>query len=554
MKIALAQISPKVGAFEENVQKIREEYRRACNQQARLFITSEMSLCGYPPLDLMERPEMMEKTEKALSELMDLTRNQSCALAVGHIDRSPFDSGRPFQNVVTVLEKGKIVFRQAKTLLPTYDVFDEMRYFEPARESQVWVCDGIRIGIAICEDLWIDSQLLGKPLYPKTFIEKLSQLKPDLLVSVSASPYEWAKYERREAIHRGHAAQLKIPLICVNQVGATDEILFDGGSFVVDSKGNQIGRLPFFKPSFGIVEFVPGGVVQWSTPEVGQREDQAPLEIEILFRALVTGMREYFAKTGFKKAILGLSGGIDSAVVAVLATHALGAKNVLGIAMPSQYSSSHSLEDAEKLAQTLGMPFEVRPIKFLFSMASRGIAEGRGTLAPVALENLQSRIRGLTLMTLSNHDAALVLAPGNKSEFATGYCTLYGDMNGALAPLGDVYKTRVYELAEYINKAYRKLIPERTLTKPPSAELRPDQTDQDSLPPYDELDEILFLYLEQGVSVAALEEKGLVRAREIVHRVEMNEYKRRQAAPILKVSQKAFGLGRRIPIAKTWES
>ncbi len=559
MKVAVAQLDPVVGAFEANVKKIKEAYKRACTKQARLLLTPEMGVCGYPPHDLIERPEMFERNERAVEDLMAATKGQSCALAVGHVAPNPSLEGRAAQNVVTILEKGGRVFRQAKTLLPTYDVFDEARYFEPAQKVELWNCDGRRIAMAICEDLWAHDPTFGRKLYGRDPVQ--SYRGAEMIFSISSSPYEWGKRKRREELHGNIAKILGAPLLYVNQVGATDEILFDGGSFCLDAEGKPVGRMPVFRTSFGILEFPKSGQPSWESPDESGREDQEPAEIEILARALVTGIREYFARTGFKTAVIGLSGGIDSAVVGVLAAKAIGAENVLGVAMASQYSSGHSLEDAEILAKNLGMKFEVRPIKFLFSTASRELTAHRGELAPVALENLQSRLRGMFLMTLSNHYNALVLTTGNKSELATGYCTLYGDMVGALAPIGDVLKTRVYELARYINQAWGNPIPERTIKKAPSAELRPGQTDQDTLPPYEALDSLLADYIERGIPVAKLEEQYRATAgvkepdwvRKTLRRLEVNEYKRRQAAPVLKISHKAFGIGRRIPIAKIWD-
>ncbi len=556
LKVAIAQLAPIVGAFENNVRQIKEAYERACLDQVRVLLTPELGVCGYPSYDLMNRPEMLERNEKAVQDLQFATRGKGCALVVGHVASCLMQTGRSAQNVASVLEDGRIVFRQAKTLLPTYDVFDEARYFEPASEIRLWECDGLRIGIAICEDLWGGDFHAGRKLYGQDPLVAYREQKADLLCSISSSPYEWGKRERREQVHCQIAQDLKIPLIYVNQVGATDEILFDGGSFFLDSMGHIQGRLPYFKASYAQVSFEPHGGDYPKHPESIEIS-----EIELLTRGLVCGIREYYSRTGFKSAIIGLSGGIDSAVVAVLAVMALGAKNVLGVAMPSQYSSSHSLEDAEQLAQKLGIKFEVRPIKFLFSTFSRELAEKRGVLAPIALENLQARLRGTFLMTLANHDSSLVLTTGNKSELAMGYCTLYGDMVGALAPIGDVFKTRVYDLARHLNQGGGAPIPERTLTKAPSAELRPNQTDQDSLPRYDLLDELLMEYIERGTSIADLElrfqnvqDKNFENIRTILRRLELNEYKRRQAAPVLKVSRQAFGVGRRIPIAKTWDA
>ena len=560
LRIALAQINPVVGAFEANVKKITEAYHRACSEQARLLLTPELGVCGYPPHDLVERTEMFERNQRAVDELKKVTVGQKCALIVGSIRPNLQKQGRLAYNQASVLENGSEVFTQSKTLLPTYDIFDEARYFEPADEIRLWDCEGYRVAISICEDLWGRHSFLGRSLYVRDPVQSYRDQKADLILSLSASPYEWGKRDVRERLHQSIARELKIPLVYVNSVGATDEILFDGGSFALNSQGEMLGRLPLFKSAFGLVS-VSRENSHFESPPASGREDQAGEEIEVLARGLVAGIEQYFKNTGFQKAILGLSGGIDSAVVAALAVRALGPENVLGVAMPSQYSSSHSLEDAEKLAKNLGISLEVRPIKFLFSTASREISERRGQLASVALENLQSRLRGVILMTLANHDSALVLTTGNKSELAMGYCTLYGDMAGALAPIGDLFKTRVYELASYINQSWDGVIPERSVTKPPSAELRPNQTDQDTLPDYGVLDEVLAEYIEQGKSLSEIEaqirQKNQVdwdSFKQVFHRLEVNEYKRRQAAPVLKVSSKAFGIGRRIPIAKSWQT
>lgn len=567
LKVAIAQIDPVVGAFEANVKKIKEAYRQACTEGARILVTPEMGICGYPLHDLIERPEVFERNERALEDVMSVTRGTSCALIVGHVSQNPGSFGRAAQNTVTVLEGGARVFRQAKMLLPTYDVFDEARYFEPATEVKPWICDGHRIALTICEDLWARDPSFGRHLYARDPVKLYKDQGVDLVLSISSSPYEWAKRERRESLHSEVAKDLGVPLIYINQVGATDEILFDGGSFAVDHEGKFCGRLPFFKTSFGVLAILQGQI-DWpksgltgAKAEIGaykiEREDESVPEIESLCRGLIVGIREYFARTVFKTAILGLSGGIDSAVVAVLAVKALGAQNVLGVAMPSQYSSAHSMTDAEALARNLKMRFEVRSIKFQYSVVSMELSGARGPMAPIALENLQSRLRGAILMTLANHLNALVLTTGNKSELATGYCTLYGDMVGALAPIGDLLKTRVYELAHHINEKFGVLIPPSSITKAPSAELRPNQTDQDTLPPYDQLDVLLAEYIEKRTSVAELENRlsfGKEKwVREILHKLELNEYKRRQAAPVLKTSPKAFGIGRRIPVAKVWE-
>lgn len=548
LRIGIAQLDPVVGSFESNVEKISSAYQRACQQQARLLLTSELSTCGYPLLDLLDRPEIFEKSEKALEALAQLTQGKSTALVVGHIARAP--SGKA-QNCVSVLENGKVVFSQAKTLLPTYDVFDEARYFEPASGVHLWNLDGLPVALAVCEDLWA-AENVGYTHDPVTEYERSGAR---LVLGIAASPYHQGKRQVREKLHGKVASRLKAPLVYLNQFGATDELIFDGSSFVLDSEGKCVKRLPSFQESVEFAELSESGVWQGLSQATLSNEP----EIRLVGKALILGVRDYFKRTGFKKAVLGLSGGIDSAVVATLAVQALGAENVRGIAMPSQYSSSHSLADAENLARNLGIPFEVKPIKFQFATALREISEGRGTLASLAQENLQARLRGLILMTLSNHESALVLTTGNKSEMAMGYCTLYGDMVGALAPIGDLYKTQVYELARDLNLCFSSPIPESTLTKAPSAELRPHQTDQDSLPPYEVLDQILVDALEHHLPVAEIEAKWkgqnypqLKSIRELLRKVDLNEYKRRQAAPILKVSARAFGIGRRVPLAKSW--
>lgn len=548
IKIALGQLDPIVGDFAGNRQKLLKAYEWAAKSGARFVMTPELSLCGYPPHDLLERPEFFERTDESLKILCEASLGfPKTALIAGWVARNPKAEGRGAFNVAGVIENGKIVFTQAKTLLPTYDVFDEARYFEPAAESShIWNCDGLKIAIAICEDLWASDQSYGRKLYGHDPVEKIRSQKPALVLSVSSSPYEFGKREKREELHAEVAKRIGAPLIYVNQVGANDELLFDGQSFAVTEEGDLGLRLKGFSTDFGVIDLDELGR---SGPIAAEKD-----EMGVLVDGLIVGIRSYFERSHFKKAILGISGGIDSAVVAVLATLALGKENVTGVAMPSQHSSGHSLEDAEILARGLGIKLEVRPIKFMYSTVSRECADGRGgKLEPIAQENLQSRLRGVILMTLSNHDGALVLTTGNKSEIAVGYCTLYGDMAGALAPIGDLFKTQVYALARALNPLVSHAIPERTFTKAPSAELRPGQTDQDSLPPYDQLDAVLSMYLERNLSFEAIEsEVGVPWVRDIAKKVEAFEFKRRQGAPVLKVSTKAFGLGRRMPIAKVW--
>lgn len=558
MKIALAQLDPVVGAFDSNFEKIKKAFNNACKENARILVTPELSICGYPPHDLVYRPEIFDRCKRTLDRLQELTQGQKCALVVGLVTPNSKESGRRAQNTVVVIEDGKEVFRQAKSLLPTYDVFDEARYFEPAKEIQVWNCDGKKVAIAICEDLWSRENPMRRDLYGTNPIEQYRKLNIDLLISVSASPYIQGKSSLREELHTSIAKSLDVPLVYVNQTGATDEILFDGGSFAVSqssSDWNFLGRLPFFKVSFGLLDWDGGKKLEWQ----GEVPDQTSLldGLGVLVKGLECGIREYFVRTKFKKAVIGLSGGIDSAVVACLATQALGKENVLGISMPSQFSSGHSMEDADLLAKNLGIQFEVIPIKFFYSVFRKELTHaGRQQIAPLAEENLQARLRGIVLMTLSNHYSALVLTTGNKSELATGYCTLYGDMVGALGPIGDLFKTQVYEVAHKMNELYGNPIPKRCIEKEPSAELKPDQRDQDSLPPYEALDPVLSAYIEDRRSLEEIEtEFGNQNwIRPVLRTVELAEYKRLQAAPVLKVSPKAFGVGRRIPVAKAWDS
>jgi NAD+ synthase (glutamine-hydrolysing) len=554
MKIALAQIAPIVGAFDHNVDLILEAWNRARKHGADLVITPELSVCGYPPHDLMHRPEIFDRTQRALNKIAKATAGEKkTALAVGHVSRNPKTFGRMGLNDASVFLDGERVFTQSKTLLPTYDVFDEARYFESSKKSRAWTHCGKKVAFAICEDLWALDPAVKRRVYGNDPTERICGLNPDLVISMSASPFELGKDERREKLHQEVAKKVGAPLVYVNQTGSTDEILFDGGSFVSSADGQMLGRLRHFETAYGVYEL---GSDSWAASE--GREDQRPEAMEILRRALVSGIRDYFTRTGFKQAIVGLSGGIDSALVAALAAEALGPQNILGVAMPSPHSSSHSLSDAEALARNLGIRFEIYSIKFPYTVMKREFGEARGgQLADLADENLQSRLRGLTLMTYANHLGALVLTTGNKSEMAVGYCTQYGDMVGALAVIGDVYKTQVFELAKYLNRD-KEVIPQNTITKPPSAELRPDQKDTDSLPPYEVLDPFLRDYLENNHSAEDLvkEHEGKAEgtwARDILRKVELNEFKRRQAAPVLKVTPKAFGIGRRVPIAKHWD-
>jgi len=554
LKLAIAQTNPVVGDFEQNTKKILEAYETSSRNGARFLITPELGVCGYPPHDLVERPEIFERSDRAIEFLKSKTKNSNCALIVGGVAQNTKGIGKKALNQAYVLEKGEVVLTQAKTLLPTYDVFDEARYFESAEKIKAWVCDGVPIGIGICEDLWFGDFKNRKSTYAKDPIDSFIEQKVQMVLSLAASPYEWNKRAHREGLHCSIASRLKIPLVYVNQVGATDEILFDGASFIAGPDGKVLGQLPVFEESCGVFDLE---VKKWINLKETKTQ-QSVSEEEALRRGLILGISDYFSKNKFKKAVIGLSGGIDSAVVATLAVNALGAENVLGVAMPGLYSSSHSLEDAEELANRLKIRFEVKPIKFLFTNFVRELAGIGKNLAEVAEENLQARIRGLILMTLANEQNALVITTGNKSELATGYCTLYGDMVGAIAPIGDLFKTKVYQLAHYLNEFYGGIIPKNSIDKAPSAELRPNQTDQDTLPPYDKLDALLEDYLEKNLSIDEVKAKYAVTGQknwviETLTRVENNEFKRIQAAPVFKLGPKAFGMGRRVPVTKVWK-
>ncbi|MBI3557521.1 MAG: NAD+ synthase [Deltaproteobacteria bacterium] len=573
MRVALCQLNTVVGGFIHNVDKICDFLRRAAAEKAELAIFPELCLSSYPPLDLLDRPGFVGANAEALLSLQRQINdipNAPETIVLGSIMGNPSPKGRAIHNAAVVLHKNETAVFQPKRLLPTYDVFDEARYFEPGKETQLWDSPWGKVGLSVCEDAWYDDTRLGRHLYSS---DPAADLKgASFVINISASPFEINKRKRRQQLLAGFVKRIGAPLIYVNQVGANDEILFDGGSLVYSAAGEVLYEMPSFREGIAIIDFAPGKattvteVAAWQTGEtektwdkmfVGsqkpQRTSDAEGDLELLHKALVTGIRDYFRKTGFKRAVVGLSGGIDSAVIASLAAEALGPRNVLGVSMPSQYSSSHSLSDAEALARAIGCEYRVLSLKFVFSALLMELKPAFGGLPPdVTEENIQARMRGVMLMALANKRNGLVLTTGNKSELGVGYCTTYGDMAGALAPLGDVYKTLVYKLALGINK-HNPWIPQSTLTKPPSAELRPNQTDQDSLPPYEILDKLLEMHFE-GLA----EEQELIRAgfaadvvKKILHLVRSSEFKRRQAAPALKVTSKAFGLGRRIPVAKS---
>lgn len=542
MKVALAQINPTVGDFENNIAKIIDFGKRAQAAGARLVIFPELAICGYPPMDFLLKESFvranlagLERVKNALAEM---------AVLVGFVDPNP-GTGRPNFNACAFLEGGELRAVQHKTLLPTYDVFDEDRYFEPAKSYTNCSVDDWPIGLSICEDIWNYKELYPRQRYQVDPIDSIAQFQPRLLVNISASPFTVGKEHIRHELVRNQARTHKVPVIYVNQVGGDDELIFDGRSIVVDSDGMLIARANSFEEDLLIVDLATGK---------GEIKDSPDDQTISVHSALVLGVRDYMRKCGFKRAVIGLSGGIDSAATCAIAARAVGAENVLGVAMPSPHSSRESLIDAEALAENLGVEFKVIPIDKPMSTFDDVLAPVfAGRQPDVTEENIQARIRGTVLMALSNKFGYLVLATGNKSELAVGYCTLYGDMCGGLAVISDLPKMMVYDLARYINEeSGRELIPARTIERPPSAELKPGQLDSDCLPPYVVLDGIIHAYVEQRLSVDQILNLGYRPevVRDVINRIDSNEYKRHQAAPGLKVTAQAFGFGWRMPIAQ----
>ncbi len=542
MKIALVQINPKVGDFERNTRLILERAREAAATGAEVAVFPEMALCGYPPLDLLSFPSFIAENQRALETLARELPPQLLTL-VGLVKAVGQGWEKGLENVVVALAGGRVVFEQAKTLLPTYDVFDEHRYFRSATRRRVFEWKGVNLGIAICEDLWWEvSRDQGNP-YGIDPVAELADLGAELILSPSASPFYPGKRSVRADIMTSVGRRFGLPVLYVNQVGGNDALIFDGGALVTDRKGTLVAQAPAFTE----------GILYWNSESTDPALalDEEPLRD--LYDGLVLGLRDYVVKSGFKKVHLGLSGGIDSALVAVLAVEALGKENVRGLGMPSRYSSDGSVDDARTLAQKLGIRFDLVPIEKPFASFLEALEPlFDGAPQDVTEENIQARIRGVYLMALSNKTGSMLLTTGNKSELATGYCTLYGDMAGGLGVIGDVFKTEVYALSEWINRD-REIIPWNTIRKPPSAELRPNQTDQDSLPPYDVLDRILHAYIIDQKSSAEIiatgEDAALVRR--VLKLTASAEYKRWQAPPVLKVSPVSFGMGRRHPLVRT---
>jgi NAD+ synthetase len=551
MRIALAQINPTVGDIRHNMRKILDYIGQAKAQGAEIVVFPELALIGYPPKDLLLKPQFINDNLRALQ--MIASRVKGIDAIVGYAERNTAPVGRPLHNAVALLRDGQIFSRHFKTLLPTYDVFDESRYFEPGptedKSANLIQVGGTFVGLSICEDLWNDERLIDRRLYHDNPLAKLSARGSQVLINASASPFVVQKHDFRRELFASQVKQFKQPLIYVNQVAGNDELVFDGNSMVLDAAGNVIAQAKEFEEDLLVVD-VPAA-------KAGNRMETPSGGVESIYKALVLGTRDYVRKCGFKSVVLGLSGGIDSALTAAIAVDALGADKVTGVAMPSRYSSDHSVSDAKALAANLGVNFHVVPIKQVHDAYEATLAEVfKGLEAGLAEENLQARARGAILMALSNKFNHLLLTTGNKSEIAVGYCTLYGDMCGGLAVISDVPKTSVYEMCEWLNKSRgREIIPHNTIVKAPSAELRPNQTDQDSLPPYAILDAILYRYVELEESAGEIIAQGFdpPTVLRITKLIDRSEYKRRQAAPGIKVTSRAFGFGRRMPIAQNYE-
>ncbi|MEO8127006.1 MAG: NAD+ synthase, partial [Bryobacteraceae bacterium] len=545
MRIVLGQINSTVGDLPGNVRLMVDAAGRAAERQASVIAFPELSLTGYPPRDLVEKESFLLRTAESLNELADATANLDLAIITGYVSRSRLTTGKQAVNSAAVIHRGKIIFQQDKMLLPTYDVFDEGRYFLPADHQSICVLDGSRIAVTICEDAWNDKQFWERPLYQRDPVQELAESGAQILISINASPYHMGKRELRRELFRATAKRYKIPVAYVNQVGGNDHLVFDGSSFAMDAEGNVIASAASFAEDLVLVDTETGQ---------GDQHQNLQQECEAVYEALVLGTRDYIRKCGFRKVLIGLSGGIDSSLTAAIAVDAVGKENVTGVGMPGPYSSEGSVTDARSMAERLGIRFEMATITGVYDRFLETLNPlFQGAAADVTEENLQSRLRGVTLMALSNKTGALVLTTGNKSELAVGYCTLYGDMCGGLAVISDVPKTLVYELSRVANKRHHDAIPESVFTKPPSAELRADQKDTDSLPEYDVLDRILKGYVEDTQSPQQIAQEMNVDVdlvREIINKVDRNEYKRQQAAPGLKVTTKAFGMGRRFPIAQ----
>jgi NAD+ synthase (glutamine-hydrolysing) len=545
MRIAICQLNPTVGDLEGNLAKLRKAAEASAKEKPDLLVFSELFLTGYPPRDLLEKPWFVRRAESALKKAAEISKAYP---ETGFLLGTPLATGQSgwLSNAAVLLFRGKLIGCQGKALLPSYDVFDEARYFAPAEKARPMAFKGERLGATICEDAWNDPKLWPRGRrYRRDPVAELAGQGATVLVNLAASPFEAGKDRIRFSLMASHARRHGLPVIMANQVGGNDELVFDGRSIAVDSKGRLAAHLASFAEEIRVFDTRNTGILRYRALD----------EVESIHRALVLGVRDYFAKCGFHQAVLGLSGGIDSALVACIAAEALGPENVLGITMPSPYSSRGSFQDSETLAKNLGISFSAIPIADIYQAYRKNLEPslggGRTGSAPdVAWENVQARIRGNILMAFSNKMGYMVLSTGNKSELAVGYCTLYGDMSGGLAVISDVPKTMVYKLAGHVNRR-KAVIPKSIIQKAPSAELRPNQRDQDTLPPYPVLDAILELYIEEKLDPSAIVKRGYKRSVVdwVVRAVKASEYKRRQAAPGLKVTGKAFGSGRRMPVA-----
>lgn len=546
MKITIAQLNYHIGNFDRNRDLICNTIKKVKSEGSDLVVFSELCIPGYPPLDLLDRLDFIEKCRTTVNEIAKECTGIVAIVGSPTLNTKP--EGKKLFNSALVLSGGEIIFSANKALLPTYDIFDEYRHFEPENRFTVFSFKGKKLAITICEDLWdeqpFDNEFEKTRLYTVSPMEELSKQNPDIIINISASPFSYSKVEAKENIFRSKAKKYKIPVISVNQVGANTELIFDGASLVVNGKGEIIDRLPFFEEA----------VKTYSLEEVNSGTTNVnytrPATISLIHSALVLGIRDYFAKSGLKSGIVGLSGGIDSAICLYLATEALGNKNVRAVLMPSRYSSDHSVNDAIALAKTLNVQYDIVNIEKPFSAFEDVLSPlFNGKNKDVTEENIQARVRAILLMAISNKYGCIVLNTSNKSETAVGYGTLYGDMAGGLSVIGDVYKTDVYKLSEYINRE-KTIIPENTINKAPSAELRPDQRDTDSLPDYDKLDAILYQYIElqnpAGKIISEGSDKDIVN--KVISMIDFNEYKRYQAPPVLRISSKAFGAGRRMPL------
>ena len=546
MKISIAQLNYHIGDFEKNKRLICDAIRKAGKEGSELVIFSELSITGYPPLDLLDHLDFVERSNKAVSEIAAECKGIAAIVGAPTINRNP--EGKKLFNSALMLLDGKVLFTVNKALLPTYDIFDEYRYFEPERTFSLLNYKGLKIALTICEDLWdeqpFDNEFEKSRLYTISPMEELAKQKPDLIVNIAASPFSYTRIEERKNIFRNKSLKHNIPVISVNQTGANTELIFDGSSCVFNKSGEIVHQLPFFEEV----------IKTFDTDSLsGNTKYSTGLEynvVELIHKGLVTGIHDYFSKSSFTKAVIGLSGGIDSAVCLCLAAEALGRENVLALLLPSRYSSAHSVTDAVKLSENLGIKHKIINIEKPFTAFEEVLSDVFSDRKnDVTEENIQARIRAVLLMAISNKFGHILINTSNKSEAAVGYGTLYGDMAGGISVIGDVYKTDVYRLAQFINRKV-EVIPENIITKAPSAELRPDQFDTDSLPAYETLDAILYNYIELQKPEASIISLGYEKATvdRVLRMINSNEYKRYQAPPVLRISSKAFGAGRRMPI------